>query len=107
MVATRSPPVPMRVFTVADVLLPVFGSAVPEPMLATLGAVPVLTALTTRVMAETDWPAPIPPMVQVTALEQVQPAPPARTKVVLVGTVSVTVTVPVVSDGPALVAVTV
>ena len=87
-----------------DVLFEVLGSAVAEPMLATLGAVPVLTALSTRVMAEL-WPAPIPAMVQVTALEHVQPVPVARTKAVWAGTVSVTVTVPVVSDGPVLVAV--
>ena len=66
---------------------------------------PVLTALKTIVMAGADWPAVMPAIVHVTALEHVQPAPLARTNVVCAGTVSVTVTVPVVSLGPVLVAV--
>src|SRR5438034_1091245 len=63
------------------------GSAVAEPMVATLEtllAVPGLAtpALTTTLMGPAVWPAVSPVIVQVTAVEQVQPLPPARTKVV-------------------------
>src|SRR5438445_1953611 len=102
----------MLVATAFEVLLVVLGSAVPDPTVALLEAVPTAAAVTTRVTGLAA-PAASTLIVQVSTepagapgASGVQgPLPVTRAKVVLVGMLSVTVTVSVVSLGPRLVAV--